>query len=242
MKKIASNSKPKKSIILLSGGMDSLLLMARAHQRGDDIYALHCNYGQHTQRKEKFCFKKICQHYRVATDHQKYLNLPFLKLIGGSSLTDTTVTLSTSGINLQNNATSKKHPLPTSYVPFRNSIMLSIAVSWAEVLKADHILIGAVHEDATGYPDCRPAYFKVFNQLIKVGGNAKKLFVETPIIHMSKKEILEQCFELKAPLQYTWSCYKEQDLACGVCDSCRLRLKAFKLMKKKDPIKYANKR
>lgn len=222
----------KSSVILLSGGMDSLLCLALSHQRSDTIFTLHFNYGQRTFLKEKESAEQIAKHYNIPTSQQKIIDLTFLKDFGGSALTDSQLQLSTTGENLT------KNTIPSSYVPYRNTIMLSIALSYAEIMKANNIVIGAVQDDELGYPDCRKLYFDSFEKMAVLGGNSQNITIETPLIHLTKIEILTQLIKLKSPLEKSWSCYQTNQLACGVCDSCRLRLNAFKKLNVTDPLKY----
>ena len=218
------------AIVLVSGGMDSLVCAGLAHQNHLNLAFLHLNYGQNTEKKELECFHKISEFYRVPENLRKIIDISFLKQIGGSSLTDSKISV-------------KKHQevtdsIPDSYVPFRNTHIISMAVSWAEVIGAEKIYIGAVEEDSSGYPDCRPSYYQALNNLIKEGTKEGVIQVVTPVIHLKKWEIVKKAMELKAPLQYTWSCYKREDISCGECDSCALRLKAFQRAKVEDPIEY----
>jgi 7-cyano-7-deazaguanine synthase len=219
----------KLAVVLISGGMDSCVCAALAHEK-HELAFLHVSYGQRTQSREHKAFLDIAGHYEV----QKTLVCRFdhLSQIGGSSLTDRRIPVAKADL-LQNE-------IPTSYVPFRNAHLLSIATSWAEVIGAQLIFIGAVGEDSTGYPDCRPEYYRVFNRLIRVGTKPKtKIRIITPVIHMRKKEIVSTGIRLGAPLQLTWSCYQDEILACGQCDSCTLRLRGFQEAGFKDPIPYA---
>ncbi len=216
-----------KSLILVSGGMDSLLITALAHERSDELYALFYDYGQKTSRKERSAFDKICDFYDIAFENRKVLDLKELKTIGGSSLTDEGIDVS---VELD------KDEIPKSYVPFRNTIFLSFAASVAEAMGVDNIIIGAVLEDAPGYPDCRPEYYESFNKLLRVAAKDQSLQVETPIIHLKKSEILRKCLELKAPLELSWSCYQSEEKPCMSCDSCLLRTKAFREINQEDPL------
>lgn len=219
----------KLAIVLVSGGMDSCVTAAIAAQNYELAF-LHVNYGQRTQERELRAFNEIADYYNVK--RRLIADIGYLKKIGGSSLTDENIPLSESGINI--------HIIPTSYVPFRNTHLLSIAVSWAEVIGARKIFIGAVEEDSSGYPDCRKEYYQIFNKLIEVGTKPEtQIEVVTPIIDMRKDEIVLKGIELSAPLHLTWSCYKNVDKACGLCDSCRLRLRGFSKAGIKDPIDYA---
>lgn len=220
------------AITLVSGGMDSCLTAAIAHSKHQNLAFLHLNYGQKTQAKELECFQKICDFYEVPNSYRKVIDVSFLKQIGGSSLTDDTMNVT--------DYHGESSEIPSSYVPFRNTHIISMAVSWAEVIGAKKIYIGAVFEDSSGYPDCRPAYYEAFNNLIKQGTKDGDISVETPIIHMSKDQIVKKSIELKAPLKYTWSCYAREDKSCGVCDSCALRLRGFQKAGIEDPIEYAS--
>ena len=218
----------KLAVVLVSGGMDSCLTAAFAFKKYEPAF-LHINYGQRTEKRELKAFNDIADYYRIK--YRMTADINHLKKIGGSSLTDTNIKVTKANL--------KTKKIPSSYVPFRNANMLAIAVSWAEVLNAERIFIGAVEEDSSGYPDCRETFFKAFNEVIKTGTkNPSKLKIETPIIHYSKKDIVLKSFELNAPLHLTWSCYKNNVTACGQCDSCALRLRGFRLAGKKDPVKY----
>lgn len=225
-----TQKKDELAVVLVSGGMDSLVTAAIADQAHERLAFLHLNYGQKTEVKELECFNRIADFYKVSKELRKVLNVSFLKEIGGSSLTDDSISV-------------KKYQgdtddVPDSYVPFRNTHIIAMAVSWSEVIGAKKIYIGAVYEDSSGYPDCRPSYYKALNKLIKEGTKEGVIEVVTPVIYMKKDEIINKAFELNAPLEATWSCYASMDKACGVCDSCVLRLKGFEKAKKKDPIKY----
>ena len=218
----------KLAIVLVSGGMDSALTAAIAAKKYDLAF-LHINYGQKTEKRELKAFNDIANYYNV--NNKLVADISHLKKIGGSSLTDNKIKITKPNLN------SKK--IPTSYVPFRNANILSIAVSWAEVIKAEKIFIGAVEEDSSGYPDCRKVFFDAYNKMIKYGTkNNFNIKIETPLINLSKKDIVLKSIRMKSPLQLTWSCYKSNDAACGECDSCALRLRGFKRAGKIDPIKY----
>ena len=218
------------AIILVSGGMDSCVTTAIAKQENQEIAFLHISYGQRTERRERQAFNDIADFYAV--EKRLDVSIEYLARIGGSSLTDTNIEVSDA--NLESNE------IPTSYVPFRNANMLSIATSWAEVLRANRIYIGAVAEDSSGYPDCRPEFYAAFEQTIEVGTKPEtNIKIVTPIINLSKAEIVAKGLELNAPLHLSWSCYKSEDLACGKCDSCALRLRGFERAGATDPIKYA---
>ncbi|MGI8788728.1 MAG: 7-cyano-7-deazaguanine synthase QueC [Pyrinomonadaceae bacterium] len=221
MKKIA--------IILISGGMDSCVTAAIAKGENDEIAFLHISYGQRTEARERQAFNDIADFYSV--EKRLDISIEYLAKIGGSSLTDKTIEVSEADLE------SKE--IPTSYVPFRNANMLAIATSWAEVLGANSIYIGAVSEDSSGYPDCRPEFYAAFEQTIDVGTKPEtKIKIVTPIIHLSKAEIVRKGIEFAAPLHLSWSCYRSEDLACGTCDSCALRLRGFEQANAVDPIAY----
>lgn len=218
------------AIVLVSGGMDSLVTAAIANEEHESLAFLHLNYGQKTEAKEYECFLAIAKKYNVPPERQKVIDITFLKQIGGSSLTDDSIEV-------------KKYKgdtpeIPDSYVPFRNTHIIAMAVSWAEVIGAKKIYIGAVEEDSSGYPDCRPSYYQAINELIKEGTKEGDIQVITPVIALRKDEIVKKAIELKAPLESSWSCYQRSDLACGVCDSCALRLKGFERAGVRDPIAY----
>jgi 7-cyano-7-deazaguanine synthase len=218
------------SIALVSGGMDSLVTCAIAHQNHQQVATLHLNYGQRTEKKELESFHKIADHYHVPKSFRKIIDVTFLSQIGGSSLTDANIAVT--------KYEGDSPEIPSSYVPFRNTHILSMAVSWAEVIGAKKIYIGAVYEDSSGYPDCRPSYYEAFNKLIKEGTKNGDIEVITPVIYLRKEEIVNKAIELKAPLEFSWSCYDREDMACGVCDSCALRLRGFSRAGIEDPIKY----
>jgi 7-cyano-7-deazaguanine synthase len=220
----------KKAIILVSGGMDSCVTAAIARSYGYQLLFLHLNYGQRTEKRELKAFRDLADYYEVGERNQLVVSIEHLAKIGGSSLTDERMPVTKA--NLENK------DIPTSYVPFRNAHILSIAVSWAETVGAVRIFIGAVYEDSSGYPDCRPEYYDAFNEVIRLGTAKGDIRIETPIIHLSKEEIILKGAELGAPLHLTWSCYQNEDLACGVCDSCALRLRGYQKAGMVDPIPY----
>ena len=213
--------------MLLSGGMDSCVCAALAI-RDYDAAALHVSYGQRTEERERQSFLAICQRLKIQ-DRLMIRNEAF-RLIGGSALTDESIDVP--------EAEMIGRDIPVTYVPFRNAHFLAAAVSWAEVLEATKVYIGAVEPDSSGYPDCRPAYYKAFNEVIKAGTKEGKIDVVTPLIAMRKAEIVSLGLELGAPFDLTWSCYSRADQACGVCDSCVLRLRAFEAAGVQDPIPY----
>jgi len=222
-----SPSKPR-AIVLLSGGMDSCVCAALA-ARDYDAAAVHVSYGQRTEERERQSFLAICR--RLNIHDQLMVRNDALRQIGGSALTDESIDVPES----ENVGQS----IPVTYVPFRNAHFLAVAVSWAEVLGAEKIYIGAVEPDSSGYPDCRPAYYKAFNEVVKAGTKEGRIEIATPLIAMTKAEIVRLGLELGAPFDLTWSCYSREDQACGVCDSCVLRLRAFKSAGAQDPIPYA---
>jgi 7-cyano-7-deazaguanine synthase len=220
-----------KSVILLSGGMDSLVTLALAQEAGDELYTLHLNYGQRTEARELRSFHAISDAYNVRG--RLVVDVSHLAKIGGSSLTDKNIEVSKA--DLLNTS------IPSSYVPFRNANILSVATSWAEVLHARKLYIGAVEEDSSGYPDCRKEFYEAFEKMIEVGTKPDThIKIITPVIDMLKSEIIETGMNLNVPFELTWSCYKSNDRACGVCDSCALRLRAFEQVGIRDPIDYAN--
>lgn len=221
-------SNKQKAVVLVSGGMDSLVTAAIAN-REYELSFLHLNYGQRTEKRELKAFNDIANHYNVK--EKLAVNSEHLSKIGGSSLTVSSIGISKADLNYKG--------IPSSYVPFRNANILSIAVSWAEVIRAKKIFIGAVEEDSSGYPDCREVFYDAFNKVIELGTKPDtSIVIETPIIHLKKFEIVKKGNELKAPFELSWSCYQNEDKACGVCDSCALRLRGFQLAGIKDPIEY----
>lgn len=221
-------SSKSRAVVLLSGGMDSCACAALA-ARDYLPAALHISYGQRTEARERECFQEICE--RLNIQDRLLVRNEALRAIGGSALTDENISVPESH--------SIGEDVPVTYVPFRNAHFLSVAVSWAEVLGAGKIFIGAVEQDSSGYPDCRPAYYEAFNRVIKAGTKEGNIEIVTPLIHLRKAEIVRLGLELGAPFNLTWSCYSRQDQACGVCDSCVLRLRAFAAAGVSDPIPYA---
>ena len=218
----------ERAVVLVSGGMDSCLTAAIACQSCDAAF-MHINYGQRTEKRELKAFEDIADYYGIA--NRLVIDLSFFKQIGGSSLTDRRMAVTSFD--------QASHEIPSSYVPFRNAALLAAATGWAEVLGARKIFIGAVEEDSSGYPDCRDIFFKKFEQAIKAGTRPEtRIKIVRPIIHLRKSAIVCESQRLQAPLHLTWSCYQEETVACGVCDSCRLRLKGFKLAGQTDPIPY----
>src|SRR4051812_2428725 len=208
---------PSLAICLVSGGMDSCVTAAIARDENAELAFLHVSYGQRTETRERRAFADLVKHFGV----EKRLNpsIEYLKSIGGSSLTDERIDVAEANLAARS--------IPSSYVPFRNSHLLAIATSWAEVIGASRIYIGAVAEDSSGYPDCRPEFYQAFQRVIDVGTKPDtNVEIVTPVINLRKSEIIKRGLELNAPLDLTWSCYQAQDLACGRCDSCALRLRA----------------
>jgi 7-cyano-7-deazaguanine synthase len=235
-------SRKPKAVVLLSGGMDSCVTAAIAHET-HQLALVHASYGQRTERRERQSFDEIADFYSV--NERLVVRLDHLSQIGGSALTDKRIAvperarapLGARQIEVEN--PSAGNEIPVTYVPFRNAHFLAVAVSWAEVIGASAIFIGAVAEDSSGYPDCRPAYYRVFQQLVREGTRPEtQIEIVTPVIGLRKREIIQRGIELGAPLDRTWSCYQFDDEACGSCDSCRLRLKAFMEAGVTDPIAY----
>jgi len=218
----------KKAVCIISGGMDSALGATIAQNEGYEIIALHFNYGQRTEQKELDSFRKIAKSLEVLESYE--IELDFFKQIGASALTDSSLDVPTSGV---------EEGVPITYVPFRNGIFLSIATAIAEKHGAEALFIGVVEEDSSGYPDCRDSYIRSMEQSINLGTKEEtKLSIKMPLVHLKKSEIVAKSIELGVPLKDTWSCYQNEEQACGVCDSCRLRLNGFKLAGEVDPIGY----
>ena len=218
------------AICLVSGGMDSCVTAAIAHEQNDELGFLHVSYGQRTEAREQRAFSDLADHFGVR--RRLVASIGYLKLIGGSSLTDERIAVAEANL--------ASGEIPTSYVPFRNSHLLAIATSWAEVDGAKRIYIGAVAEDSSGYPDCRPEFYEAFQKTIDAGTKPDThIEIVTPIISLRKSEIIKRGLELGAPLELTWSCYVSEGVACGRCDSCALRLRAFAEAGVPDPIRYA---
>ena len=220
---------PKLAICLVSGGMDSCVTAAIAHEENDELAFLHVSYGQRTEKRERQSFEALADHFNVKS--RLVISLEQLARIGGSSLTDNSIPVTAANLSAPG--------IPSSYVPFRNAHLLAAAVSWGEVIKATSIYIGAVAEDSSGYPDCRPEFYDAFQRVLDIGTKPEThITIETPVIDMRKSEIVQRGIELRAPLHLTWSCYQESELACGNCDSCALRLRAFREAGVADPIPY----
>jgi len=220
---------PQLAICLVSGGMDSCVTAAIAKQENDELAFLHVSYAQRTEQRERESFDALADHFGV--ELRLVISLEHLARIGGSSLTDEAIPVTTA--NLTSSA------IPSSYVPFRNSHLLAAAVSWGEVIGASAIYIGAVAEDSSGYPDCRPEFYDAFQNVIDLGTKPEtRITIRTPVIYLKKSEIVQKGVVLGAPLHLTWSCYQEAERACGKCDSCALRLRAFREAGVSDPIPY----
>jgi len=218
-------------VVSLSGGMDSSVCAALAVRNygAEATAALHVSYGQLTEAREQQAFLVICD--RLGIRRRLIFRTPFFRAIGGSALTDDRLAVPEAGPEIGAH-------IPVTYVPFRNAHFLSAAVSWAEVLGAERIYIGAVQQDSSGYPDCRPEYYEAFNEVIRRGTKEGRIRIETPLIALRKSEIVTLGLELDAPFDLTWSCYSREDKACGACDSCVLRLRAFAAAGASDPVPY----
>jgi len=220
-----------KTVVVLSGGMDSTVCatLAVREQGAEHVAALHVSYGQRTEAREQRAFREICD--RLGITRRLTVRNQALSQIGGSALTDAKLAVPEAGPKIG-------VAVPITYVPFRNAHFLSVAVSWAEVIGAETIYIGAVQQDSSGYPDCRPEYYDAFNQLIKAGTKEGTIQIKTPLISLRKVEIVKLGLELAAPFDLSWSCYSREDGACGVCESCALRLRAFEAAGMIDPVPY----
>jgi 7-cyano-7-deazaguanine synthase len=236
-----------KAVVLLSGGMDSCVTAAIARERHgpENVAALHAGYGQRTQERELRAFTEIADFYGIR--ERLVVQLDHFRAIGGSALTDVRIAVPENALGeserqkrtAEERQQGARSSIPVTYVPFRNAHFLSVAVSWAEAIGAEVVYIGAVAEDSSGYPDCRPEYYRAFQELVRVGTRPEtKIEIATPVIAMKKSEIIRRGVELGAPLHLTWSCYQSEDAACAVCDSCLLRLRAFAEAGVPDPIAY----
>jgi 7-cyano-7-deazaguanine synthase len=226
----------RKAVVLLSGGMDSCVSAAIARERhgAGNIALLHAEYGQRTERRERRAFDDIAEFYGVR--ERLVVQLDHFRSIGGSALTDTKIAVPENELGAK---APHGNSIPVTYVPFRNAHFLSVSVSWGEAIGAGAIYIGAVAEDSSGYPDCRPEYYRVFQELIRVGTRPEtQIEMVAPVIMLKKSEIIRKGIELRAPLHLTWSCYQSEEAACGACDSCLLRLRAFAEAGVPDPIPY----
>ena len=222
--------RPSLAVCLVSGGMDSCVTAAIAREENAELAFLHASYGQRTEARERRAFEQLADFYGVG--RRLVVSLEHLARIGGSSLTDPSIPVPEADL--------ASTEIPTSYVPFRNAHLLAAATSWSEVIGARRVYIGAVSEDSSGYPDCRPEFYAAFQRVVDVGTRpATRVEIRTPVIHMRKSEIIRRGLELGAPLRLTWSCYQAEEKACGRCDSCALRLRAFREAGAQDPIPYA---
>lgn len=228
-----ASMKKELAVVLVSGGMDSCVMSAIANEMFRLAF-LHVNYGQRTESRELRAFNEIADHYQA--ENRLAVSIEHLKVIGGSALTDTNIPVP----ELRTpNSKLRTSSIPVTYVPFRNAHLLSIATSWAEVIGATNIFIGAVEEDSSGYPDCREVFYQAFNKVIEMGTKPEtRIEIVTPLIHLKKSAIVRRGLELGAPLHLTWSCYQNNEKACGTCESCALRLKGFKEAGVQDPIPY----
>ena len=229
------NNPRKQAVVLLSGGMDSCVsaAIAQEHHGTGYVAALHASYGQRTEERERRAFEEIADFYGIR--QRLAVRLEHFRTIGGSALTDQNIAVPEDQLN----GPGEHGSIPVTYVPFRNAHFLSVAVSWAEVIGAEAVYIGAVSEDSSGYPDCRPEYYQAFQQVVRVGTRPEtNIEIATPVITLKKSEIVRRGVDLGAPLHLTWSCYQSEDAACGACDSCLLRLRAFAEAGVADPIPY----
>lgn len=223
-----SKQSSKKAICILSGGMDSTLASYIAKKDGYEIIAVHFNYGQRTEKRELKAFRDICDDLEILNKYE--IDIPFFTQIGASALTDESIDIPINGV---------ESGVPITYVPFRNGIFLSITAAITEKEEASAMYIGVVQEDSSGYPDCTDEFISDITKAINQGTKeTTNIEIKTPLVHLSKKQIVQEAKKLDVPLEHTWSCYKESDEACGVCDSCRLRLNGFELANEKDPIPY----
>ncbi len=223
-----------RAVALLSGGMDSCVCATLA-ARDYEAAALHVSYGQRTAERERRAFQEICDRLNIV--RRLVVEVPALRAIGGSALTDARIAVPRAAEEFSMR-TPGATDVPITYVPFRNAHFLAAAVSWAEVIGAEKVFIGAVAQDSSGYPDCRPEYYRAFNEVVRAGTREGNIEIHTPLITMRKAEIVQLGVELGAPFDLTWSCYSRQDAACGVCESCALRLRAFAAAGVRDPIPY----
>jgi 7-cyano-7-deazaguanine synthase len=223
-----TSARPQFAVVLVSGGLDSCVAAAIARETHTGAF-LHVNYGQRTEARELRAFHALADYWGV--EHRLAVTIDPLRKIGGSSLTDGAIAVTEADLNADG--------IPSSYVPFRNAHMLAAGVSWAEVLGAGALFIGAVEEDSSGYPDCRPAFYEAFQKVIELGTKpATRIAIQTPIIDLNKSQIVAKGLSLGAPFELTWSCYRAEDEACGTCDSCALRLRGFQEVGAEDPLPY----
>jgi len=220
----------RRAVVLMSGGMDSCVCAALA-ARDYRTAAVHVSYGQRTEERERRSFEGVCE--RLGIRDRLVVRNEALRQIGGSALTDAKIAVPQAGTQIG-------HQIPVTYVPFRNAHLLAVAVSWAEVLGAEKVFIGAVEQDSSGYPDCRPEFYRAYNEVVRAGTRQGGIYIVAPLIGMRKGQIVRLGVELGAPFDLTWSCYSREDAACGVCESCVLRLRAFESAGIPDPIAYAS--
>lgn len=219
-----------KAVVLISGGMDSAVVAALTAEAGYELAALHLNYGQRTEARELKAFYALCDHFSIS--ERLVVDVKYLSQIGGSSLTDDKIELSKADL--------ESTEIPSSYVPFRNANIMAIAVSWAEVIEANAICVGAMEQDSSGYPDCREDFFDAYEKMIDLGTKpSTKIKILRPIINLSKSDIVREGVRLAVPFEHTWSCYADNDTACGECDSCALRLRGFEQAGIADPLTYS---
>lgn len=222
----------RRAVVLMSGGMDSCVCAALA-ARDYSAAAVHVSYGQRTEARERRSFEEVCQ--RLGIRDRLAVRNEALRAIGGSALTDDRIAVPEAG-------PQTGHGIPVTYVPFRNAHFLAVAVSWAEVLGAEKVFIGAVEQDSSGYPDCRPEFYRAYNEVVRAGTKQGGIYIVAPLIGMRKAQIVRLGVELGAPFDLTWSCYSREDAACGVCESCALRLRAFEAAGVRDPVAYVTRR
>lgn len=221
----------KKAIILLSGGMDSTTCLSIAIKQGCLPYALHLNYGQHTEKRELKSYTDICDFYKIDAVRRLVVDISYLKKIGGSALIANRDKIKMDGV------LSGADEIPATYVPFRNAHILSIAVSWAEVVGATSLFFGALEEDSSGYPDCRKEFIRAFETAANLGTKTETaISIETPLLHLTKAQIIQIALKNKTPLELTWSCYSREDIPCQLCDSCLLRARGFNTNRSPDPL------
>ncbi|GAB3031153.1 7-cyano-7-deazaguanine synthase QueC [Natronobiforma cellulositropha] len=228
----AADSREKRAVVLLSGGMDSATTAYEARERGYELYALHTSYGQRTEARELECARRLADELEVA-DFLR-VETGHLAAIGASSLTDEAMAVPDADLD------ADEGEIPTSYVPFRNANLLSMAVSYAEANGCEAVFVGAHSEDFSGYPDCRPAFFEAFERVVDVGTKPEtEIEIVVPFVEASKTDIARRGVILSVPFEHTWSCYRENEPACGTCDSCAFRLQAFQRLGVRDPLEYA---
>ncbi|WP_430505296.1 7-cyano-7-deazaguanine synthase QueC [Haloparvum sp. PAK95] len=228
----ATDSATKRAVVLVSGGMDSATTAYEAAERGYELYFLHTSYGQNTETKEYECARALAERDELPVRDFFHVETDHLQQIGASSLTDDELAVE--------DADTDSDEIPSSYVPFRNANLLAMAVSYAEANDCDAVFVGAHSEDYSGYPDCRPEFFEAFETMVDVGTKPETdIAVEVPFVHDAKTDIVERGLELDVPHEITWSCYRDEEPACGTCDACAFRLEAFENLGERDPIPYA---